>query len=135
MEEVDSFLKGSDPQESIIKVECGYKDHQATVIFRDEDGVKHYEKQDFYPFCWAKKEAGEAMLRSFKGDRLELSTTMQNYGIKAKSLIVADSEGNVHKRMDSGYKLMFYATRPMSASRFSEFFDKVKVPLKPREGH
>ncbi len=49
-EEVDSFLKGSDPQERIIKVECSYDDARATVIYRDEEGVKHYEKQDFYPF-------------------------------------------------------------------------------------
>ena len=130
-EEVDRFLKGSDPQERIIKIECGYKDRQATVIYRDVDGHKHYDKQDFYPFCWAKQEAGRMMCG---GNREKLKLMLQQYNIRVKALTVADSEGNVHERMESGYRVMFEAARPMSAGEFSNFFDKVGVPMRPKEG-
>ena len=130
-EEVDRFLKGSDPQERIIKIECSYKDARATVIHRDRGGVKHYDKQDFYPFCWAKQDAGRMM---FKGDRNILKMRLQDYGIGVKALTVANPEGEVHQRMADGYRVMFYAERPMSMSAFSKFFDDAGVPLKPKEG-
>lgn len=130
-EEVDRFLKGSDPQERIIKIECGYKDRQATVIYRDENKIKHYDKQDFYPFCWAKQEAGRMMCG---GNREKLKLMLQQYNIRVKALTVADSEGNVHERMENGYRVMFEAARPMSAGEFSNFFDKVGVPIRPKEG-
>lgn len=50
-EEVDVFLKGTDPQERIIKIECGYDDKEATVIYRDENFSKHYVTEPFYPFA------------------------------------------------------------------------------------
>lgn len=130
-EEVDRFLKGSDPQERIIKIECGYKDRQATVIYRDENNIKHYDKQDFYPFCWAKQDAGRMMCG---GNRETLKLMLQQYNIRVKALTVADSEGNVHERMENGYRVMFEAARPMSAGEFSNFFDKVGVPIRPKEG-
>lgn len=129
-EEVDSFLKGSDPQEHIIKIECGYNDNQATIIWRDENFVKHYDKQPFYPFCWAKQEAGRLM---FNGDRTLLKLKMQEYNIGVKSLIVANEEGEVPERMANGYRNLWYATKPMSNQDFSKFFDEAKVPLKPKE--
>lgn len=131
-EEVDIFLKGSDPQERIIDIECGYDDRQATVIYRDEDGTKHYETQDFYPFCWAKQEAGRLM---FDGDRTKLMMKMQEYGISCKGLVVANEKGEVPERMENGYRVLFFATRPMSNQDFSKFFDEAKVPLRPREKH
>lgn len=129
-EEVDAFLKGSDPQERIIKIECSYDDVQATVIYRDEDGTKHYSKENFYPFCWAKREAGQMM---FGGDRTLLKMKLQEYGISCKGLIVANKDGYVPQRMEDGYRVMFKAIKPMSNKRFSEFFDEARVPLKPRE--
>ncbi len=129
-EEVDSFLKGSDPQERIIKVECSYDDARATVIYRDEEGVKHYEKQDFYPFCWAKQEAGRLM---FDGNRNLLKMKLMEYGISCKGLIIANEEGYVPERMENGYRIMFKAERPMSNKQFSSFFDEAKVPLRPKE--
>ena len=131
VEEVDSFLKGSDPQERIIKIECGYKDRQATVIYRDSDGIKHYEKQDFYPFCWATQEAGRAMCG---GNRERLKLLLQKHNINVKALTVADSEGNVPERMENGYRVMFQAAKPMSASEFSRFFDITGVPMRPKDG-
>lgn len=129
-EEVDAFLKGTDPQEHIIKIECGYDDSQATVIWRDDNFQKHYSLEDFYPFCWAKQEAGRLM---FGGNRTMLKLEMQSYGIACKGLTIANENGEVPERMANGYRVLFYATRPMSNKDFSKFFDEAKVPLKPRE--
>lgn len=131
-EEVDVFLKGTDPQERIINIECGYDDRQATVIYRDENGIKHYDLHDFYPFCWAKQEAGRLM---FGGDRTKLRMKMQEYGISCKGLIIANEKGEVPERMENGYRVLFFATRPMSNQDFSKFFDEAKVPLRPNEKH
>ena len=73
-EEVDAFLKGTDPQEHIIKIECGYDDSKATVIWRDENFKKHYSLEDFYPFCWAKQEAGRLMFGGNKVLLLQMKT-------------------------------------------------------------
>lgn len=130
--DVDSFLKGNNPMEHVIKVECGYDDKFATVIWRDNDYNKHYDTHPFYPFCWAKRAAGQSMC---KGNRTELKLKMQEYGISCKALVIANENGEIHERMDKGYNIMFYATKPMSNQRFSKFFDDVNVPLKPRERH
>ena len=129
-EEVDAFLKGTDPQEHIIKIECGYDDDKATIIWRDENFQKHYSLQDFYPFCWAKQEAGRLM---FGGNRTKLKLEMQSYGIGCKGLTVANENGEVPERMANGYRVLFYATKAMSNKEFSRFFDKAGVPLKPKE--
>jgi len=129
-EEVDAFLKGSNPQEHIIKVECGYDDRYATVIWRDDNFIKHYDREPFYPFCWAKQEAGRLM---FGGDRTLLKFKMQEFGIGVKNLIVANADGNIPERMENGYRNLWYATKPMSNQEFSKFFDDAKVPLRPKE--
>lgn len=131
-EEVDSFLKGTNPQEHIIKIECGYNESYATVIWRDDDYKKHYDKEPLFPFCWAKRAAGQAMC---KGNREQLKLIMQNYSIGCKGLIIANENGEVPERMENGYNIMFYAQKPMSNKTFSKFFDEVNVPLKPREKH
>ena len=109
-EEVDAFLKGTDPQEHIIKIECEYDDAKATVIWRDENFIKHYSEEPFYPFCWAKQEAGRLM---FGGNRTKLKLEMQSYGIACKGLIVANEDGEVPERMANGYRVLFYATKAM----------------------
>lgn len=131
-EEVGLFLQGTNPMEHVIKVECGYDDNYATVIWRDDDFNKHYDKMPFYPFCWAKKEAGRSM---FKGDMDKLKLAMQSYGISCKGLVIANEEGNVPERMAKGYNVMFYATKPMSNQAFTKFFDEANVPLRPKERH
>ena len=74
-EEVDSFLKGNNPQEHIIKIECGFNDKEATIFYRDENFNKHVTTEPFYPFCWAKQDAGRMM---FGGDRTKLKLKMQD---------------------------------------------------------
>lgn len=129
-EEVDAFLKGTNPQEHIVDIECGWDDKKATVIWRDNDFKKHYSEEPFYPFCWAKQEAGRLM---FGGDRMKLKLKMQEYGISCKGLIVANEDGEVPERMANGYRVLFFANKPMSNKEFSKFFDEAKVPLKPKE--
>lgn len=132
LEEVDSFLKGSNPMEHVIKVECGYNDKYATVIWRDNDYVKHYDEYPFYPFCWAKRAAGQNMC---KGNREALKLKMQEYGITCKGLIISNENGETPERMEKGYNVMFYATKPMTNQEFTKFFDDVNVPLSPKEKH
>ena len=129
-EEVDAFLKGTDPQEHIVDIECGWDDAKATIIWRDDNFIKHYSEEPFYPFCWAKQEAGRLM---FGGDRTKLKLKLQEYGISCKGLIVANEDGEVPERMANGYRVLFFATKPMSNKVFSRFFDEAKVPLKPKE--
>lgn len=131
-EEVDSFLKGSNPMEHVIKVECGYNDSQATVIWRDDNFDKHYDKHPFYPFCWAKREAGQNMCH---GDREQLKLLMQTFNIGCKGLITANEDGEVNERMANGYTLLFYAKKAMSNQEFTQFFDTADVPIKPKEKH
>lgn len=131
-EEVEAFLKGTNPQEHIIKIECDFNDDQATVIWRDEKFQKHYTKEPFYPFCWAKQEAGRQM---FGGNREILKLELQAAGIECKGLAIANSDGDVHPRMQNGYNIMFHAIRPMSNQQFQKFFDKADVPIKPKPTH
>lgn len=131
-EEVGVFLQGSDPQEHIIKIECGYTDRQATIIYRDKDFNKFISKQDFYPFCWAKQEAGRQM---FGGKREILKLELQAAGIGCRALLIANENGEVHPRMENGYRVLFYALEPMSYNNFIKFFEKTGVPLKPKPGH
>lgn len=131
-EEVEAFLKGTNPQEHIIKIECDFNDEHATVIWRDENFQKHYTKEPFYPFCWAKQEAGRQM---FGGNREILKLELQTAGIECKGLAIANSDGDVHPRMQNGYNVMFHAIRPMSNQQFQKFFDKADVPIKPKPTH
>ena len=131
-EEVEAFLKGTNPQEHIIKIECDYNDDYATVIWRDDNFQKHYTKEPFYPFCWAKQEAGRQL---FGGNRNILKLELQANGIECKGLAIANSDGDVHPRMQNGYNVMFHATRPMSNQTFQKFFEKAGVPIKPKPTH
>lgn len=131
-EKVESFLKGSNPQERIIKIECGFGDAEATVIWRDEEGKKHYTKEDFYPFCWAKQEAGQMM---YKGNRSLLKSEMLKRGIGVKALIVANEKGETHERMEKGYRNLWYAKVPMSNKQFRAFFEDAGVPIMPGKLH
>ena len=127
-EEVDKFLKGTNPQEHIIRIECGYDDTYVTVFHRDEMFNKHSTKEPFFPFCWAKQEAGRLM---FNGDRNLLKMRMQDYGIHVKPLITRNYNGEEHERMKNGYNNLWYATKPMCYTTFLNFFKEAKVPVYP----
>lgn len=125
-EQIDSFLNGSNPQERIIKVEGDYNESKIHVIYRDENGKMRIEHDDFYPFVWCKHSA---CIKLYGGDRELLKQQMHLYGIKVKALRTNDSNGNIPERIEKGYKYMFYASIPMSYTKFLEFFENGGCPV------
>lgn len=125
-EQVDSFLKGSNPQERIIKVECANNESEVSVIYIDDKGVKRIQKDNLYPFCWAKQAAGRAM---FGGNREVIKKELNRAGIACKPLRTKDMDGKEPERMANGYRVMFYATRPMSHNDFLKFFKRAGTPI------
>lgn len=123
---VASFLDGNDPQERIVNLDYSYQDNFITVFYRDENDVKQESREPFYPFVWAKREA---CINLFGGDRKRTAEVMRMYGIWSKALDVTNSEGTVIDEMVDGYTFLFYATTPMSYSKFLEFFKKAGVPV------
>lgn len=125
-EEIDRFLSGTDPMEHIIKIEGGYNDSEMTIIFRGDDGKLKKKSEKFYPFVWAKQSAARKL---FNGDRKLIRDKMAQYGIGCKGLRVADDEGNIHPRMDKGYRVLFFAKFSMSYSKFLNFFKEGGCPV------
>lgn len=125
-EQINTFLAGSDPMEHIIKIECDYNSDKVFIIYRDEDGKKRVRKDWFYPFVWCKQQAAR---RLYCGNRRKLIDEMSRLGISVKSLRVNDTDGNVPKRMENGFRLLFYAKVPMSYQNFQNFFEKGGMPI------
>ena len=128
-EQIDLFLSGSNPMERIIKIEMDYNDDKVHVFYRDENGRKKCQIDDFYPFVWAKQTAGRGL---FNGNRKLLKDKMNEYNIGCKGLIVSDENNNIPSRMENGYRVMFFAKSPMSFSRFMDFFIEGKRPIYPK---
>ena len=125
-EQIDAFLAGSDSMEHIIKIECDYNSDKVFIIYRDENGKKRVRKDWFYPFIWCKQQAAR---RLYWGNRRKLIDEMSRLGISVKSLRVNDTDGNVPKRMENGFRLLFYAKVPMSYQNFQNFFEKGGVAV------
>lgn len=125
-EDIEHFLKGTDPMEHIIKIECGYNDNEVTIYYRDDEGKKQIMKDDFHPFCWCKKDAAQ---RLYNGNRTLVRSKLAEYGISCKLLRTTKDDGTEPERMRDGYKILFYANRKMSFSKFMEFFEKGDVPI------
>lgn len=125
-EAIESFLNGNNPQKKIIKVEGNYNDKKIHIIYRDEKGVMRIEHDDFYPFVWCKLSA---CTKLYGGNRDVLKQQMRQYGIRVKALRTYNSEGNIPKRMENGFKFMFYASVPMSYNQFLDFFNKGGCPV------
>ena len=131
-EDIEHFLKGTDPMEHIIKIECGYNDNEVTIYYRDNEGKKQIMKDDFHPFCWCKKDAAQ---RLYNGNRTLVRSKLAEYGISCKLLRTTKDDGTEPERMRDGYKILFYANRKMSFSKFMEFFEKGDVPIYPKPKH
>ena len=124
---VNAFLMGHNPMERIISMECDYQSDKVSVIYVNQRGEKRIAFDEFKPFCWAKRTAA---VNLFKGDRTLLSKKMREYGISCKSLRVSNEETKpINPRLESGYRYMFYATRPMTYNRFLKFFEEAEVPI------
>lgn len=129
-EEIDQFLNGSNPMERIIKLEIDYNEDKVHIFYRDEKGVKKCQIEPFYPFVWAKQSAARCL---FNGDRTKIKDTLNEYGIACKGLIIDDLNGNIHPRMENGYRVLFYAKIPMSFSKFMQFFIDGGRPIYPKQ--
>lgn len=129
-EEIDHFLNGSNPMERIIKLEIDYNEDKVHIFYRDEKGVKKCQIEPFYPFVWAKQSAARCL---FNGDRKKIKDALNEYGIACKGLIIDDLEGNIHPRMENGYRVLFYSKIPMSFSKFMQFFIDGGRPIYPKQ--
>ena len=128
-EQVHAFLMGSNPMEHIIKIEGDYNDDKIYVIYRDENNKLRTEIDNFYPFVWCKQSTGRFL---YNGDRKKLKDAMAKYNLGCKGLRIHDTDGNVHPRMENGYRVMFYAKTPMAFSKFQKFFEEGGRPIYPK---
>ena len=132
IERVNAFLKGRDPMEHIVAMECDYQSDKVDMIYINANGEKRIARGDFKPFAWVKQSAAS---RLFGGDRPLVAKTMKKYGIACKKLRVSNGNGTeVNPRLDNGYKYMFYATRKMPYGVFIRFFEEGGVPIYNKKG-
>ena len=127
---IDAFLSGKDPMMKIIKMEIGYDEDKIHIFYRNERGIKKVTNEPFYPFLWARQFAARNL---FDGDRKKIKEKLKEYNIDCKGLRIEDNEGNVHPRMENGYRVLFQAKTPMSFSRFMQFFREGGRPVYPKE--
>lgn len=125
-EEIKTFLEGRDKQERIVNLEYSYQDDFIKVYYRNENDDKCVSKEPFYPFLWAKKDA---CINLCGGNRAKVKDLLNRYHIWIKALDVTNIQGEVVKEMEDGYTFMFYANRPMSYSKFLEFFRMAGNPV------
>lgn len=128
-EQVDSFLAGYDPMERITKMEITYDEDKIHIFYRDENNTKKCLIEPFYPFVWTKQTTAR---QYFNGNRTLLIQKMSDYGITCKGLRVEDNDGNIHPRMENGYRVLFQAKIPMSFSKFMQFFEEAGRPIYPK---
>ena len=127
-EQVHNFLMASNPQEHIIKIEGDYSEDKIYVIYRDENGKRQMDIDSFFPFVWCKQSTGRQL---YGGDRKKLKDAMAKYHIGCKGLRIHDTDGNIHPRMEKGYRVMFFAKSSMSFSDFQQFFTEGGRPIYP----
>lgn len=125
-EQIEAFIDGHDPQERIVNLMYNPDDSFIRVIYRNENDKKCESKEDFYPFCWATRQACERLCH---GDREQVKKLLGRYGIGVKKLSQTDTEGNVRHEFDNGYLFMFYAKDPMSYRTFLQFFKDADNPI------
>ena len=125
-EDIDKFMNGRDPMERIVNLEYSYRDDFMRVYYRDENDNKHIKQEGFYPFLWATKKACRALC---DGNKSEIRKYLLEYGISCTGLDTTNTKGEIVKEMENGYTVMFRAMKPMSYSRFLDFFKKCGNPV------
>ena len=106
-EEIESFLVGRDPQKYIVGIEATYYENFVSLIINDPKKGKYIEKHTLTPFLWMKHEVVDLI---YNGNRSLIKKAMREHKVKIKKLNVEDSNGNVPKRIDNGYKFMVTCT-------------------------
>lgn len=133
---IGKFLGGTHPQERIIKIEGSNDEDNVKIFYRDENDRLKMETDDFYPFLWAKYSACVNLFLNEKGeiDREKFIRKLQEYGIRIEALRIANDKGEVHPRMNDGYRFLYKAVRPMSYSKFLKFFEEGGLPVYAKNG-
>lgn len=128
---IATFLNGRDEQKGIVNFEYKYQNDFITVYYRNENDERCVSQEPFIPFLWATEKA---CLRLCNGDKRKVKELLKQYRIWVKPLDVTNSEGEVVEEIKKhGYTYLFYATTPMSYSKFLEFFKKAGNPVSNRK--
>lgn len=130
-EVIATFLNGRDEQRGIVNLDYKYQNDFITVYYRNENDERCVSQEPFVPFLWATEKA---CLRLCNGDKRRVKELLKQYRIWVKPLDVTNSEGEVVEEIKKyGYTYLFYATTPMSYSKFLEFFKKAGNPVSSRK--
>jgi DNA polymerase elongation subunit (family B) len=97
-EEIEDFLKGSDPEQYIVSVEFDYVSDSIYKIIEDPIKGKIVKRDTFIPFAWVGDLRGLNFYQGSKGLQKE---AMSKYGIVIDKL---KTEGN--KRLEEGLSFM-----------------------------
>jgi DNA polymerase elongation subunit (family B) len=102
-EEIENFLEGRDPQKYIVAIEAAYHKNEVYLVINDPERGKRIETHTYKPFLWIMDGVADHM---YSGSRNALKKGMKKFGVKFKSLRIADGNGVVPKRMEDGFKYM-----------------------------
>lgn len=125
-EVIQTFIEGHDPMERIVNITYSYQNDYVTIFYRNENGAKCSRKEPFYPFVWATRSACNKLCN---GDRKAVSELLKQFNIGVKKLSNTNIKGEVIQEFEDGYMFMFYAKRPMSNSKFQQFFKRAENPI------
>ena len=114
---IESFLNGNNPKKYVVGIEANYTDSTFNLIINDPDTGKRIEKYPYKPFLWFKDEVGKLL---YGGNKVKAMQEAQNYGIKSQRLKVSDTNGNIPKRLQNGYK--YIATCSKSYNDLVRYF-------------
>ena len=97
-EEIEEFLKGSDPEQYIVSVEFDYVSDSIYKIIEDPIKGKIVKRDTFIPFAWVGDLRG---LNFYQGSKALQKEAMSKYGIMVEKL---ETKGD--ERLESGLKFM-----------------------------
>ena len=95
-EVINSFINRTDSMERIVNLEYKYDSDKIKVYYRNENDVKCYKMENFYPFVWATRHACEKLC---DGDRSMVSSLMRKYGIGIRTLDTKNNKDEVVERL------------------------------------
>jgi DNA polymerase elongation subunit (family B) len=97
-EQIEEFLKGSDPEKYIVSVEFDYVSDYIYKIIEDPEKGKIVKRDSFIPFAWVGDLRGLNFYQNSKGLQKE---AMSKYGIVIEKL---RTDG--HERLEKGLSFM-----------------------------
>ena len=111
-EEIESFLEGRDPQKYIVAIESNYSENYVDLVINDPETGKRIERHNYKPFVWLKHDVSAIL---YGGNATRIREARNKFGIKIKSLRIADDHGFIPERMENGYKFIAETTNGYSS--------------------